>query len=1133
MMKYREIVEQLTTEQKLALAASLKSLASQDLAAAGVPQVRYSGPHRMNARCGYALPSYWAMANSWDTKLMSSATALLAARARAEGVGLLFTPEVRVRSDPYQRGMSEDPVLASSYARCIADAVSASGVMPCLSGCGLNAADVRALDKQPDERVLHEYFLPPFDAFLSHEAPAVSAAYTQQTGGYKEVNTKTIQNYLRRAGGDSFIISTAVGRDLWGQCLRTGNLLWSGDITVLRAAHENYLHMRDEVNKGGCSAEELENACACGEALEDSLLDEAADRAIAFAEACRRASVTSRAVTPPEDTAKRAAEESIVLLKNSYGILPLAAGSKLAVIGRVPTPFGGSAEAVFAAEAEQADYFRIVGTAAGYDMAGDRSDDLQEEALALADGCDTVLLFLGTDSGREDAMIANRRVKLPANQLSLLSALHARRKKVIVVLTGGIARDLSFDKQAAAVLLAPVDGMTCAAAIHGVLSGKVNPSGRLAATCYDDPDALYASQRLQKEADRYKIGVFMGYRRYDTAGIPVRYPFGFGLSYTTFEYSSLSVSGQNVSFTVKNAGKRAGAEVAQVYVGKPHSALVRPKKELKAFEKIYLAPGQSRRVTLTIDPKLLAVHTKDGDLVEGSEQGDYIVYVGASVSDIRLTARMRVSGRRPQRDNAAYSDYLPTYTNVLSGGYTFGDIRSKPKKGLGIRRLGFVLLPLGVAAEIAFVLLLLSGLLNGPDTLIHIISGVGAAVIAGLGVLFIAVGNKVNKKAGTKTPVIAKEKKMDDKKAQAPLPYEKLFEELIDVEENAAAAAEEQKKEAEERADTFRYFDPSDTLPLVCERFVTFAAQRGIALEKRAAERLFSAMLASRLVLIETTQQAACAKLTAIMSEFFGTSSYLDDYTGYAAADDMMFRTLNGGFREKTAAARALFDAAPRQGSIYLAALNGVAPEDIAAFFMPFSRYVNFPDDGNTVTLRESGQAENTFHISPNLWFMMVLKEGAALEQTDPYIAKIAAFVRLDVSPAEETERTDMEPLGYYQLIGLSRSARDNFALDEENGWKKIDRLEQYAAKHVAYTTDNKGWTRMEKFSSALLSCGAEQADVLDETVAVQLLLPILTASPIAGKEEDYDLLGTLDVICGEGSAPLCKRILTERIAAR
>lgn len=1121
MLKHTDILQKLTAEQKIALTASLKSLTEPQYAAAGIPALRYSGTHRANAAAGYPLPSFSAMANSWNERLVSDAASLLAESASAGGVNFMFTPDLRLKSDPYQRGLSEDAHLASVYAEAIAAAFRAGGVLPCLSGCALGDTDAEFLDKEVNDRSLHEYFLRPFSSYANGKNNAISTSYTSPQGSYKDVNTVKINEWLHKNEGGA-VVCTGADKRLYATALRGGNLLWSGEAAALGEAYKNYVRLQEGVCRGECSVGELEDAVNCGRAISEAALDDAADRAIDFAFRCMEAGRSAEGMGAPEDTPLRAAEESIVLLKNQDGILPLKTGAKVAVIGRIPLPAGGSSEAEFARELASDGRYIPAGSAAGYDMAGDRSDDLLQQACLCADGADAVILFLGSDGHREEEMVVNRKVKLPANQLALAAALSKRGKKVVAVLSGELNTDMSFDKYASAVLVAPLGGKYCMRALLSVISGAVCPSGRLASTCYDDPDGLFERARAEKDAGRTKVGPFIGYLNYTTAGIRVRYPFGFGLSYTKFEYSSLTVSGTTVSFTVKNTGKREGCEVAQVYAGKKGGALPNAALRLVAFKKIKLRAGEAKNVTLTADVSVLSVFSGGKNVTEG---GVYSVMVGASSQDIRLAGNMRIQGANLKPSGESLSDYLQTYSNVLSRGYVFGSVRSVGQEGKKLMRGGITLAFICLAVALALLVFSIIGFVTvwRPGVEMAAFIAMFCLAAAGAGLWWLG---KRRRRAAERNAKVISEENMQDKKIHSAKPYERLFEELFDEEEDESQDAETASV-ASGDMEEFRNYNPSLTLSLACGRLASFAAERGIALGERNAAKIFSAFCASRLIILNGKSVALAKKLVGVLSEFFGSAAYIDEYSGYRSAEDMMFRSSADGFKEKSAIARAVFDSPASTKTIHIAALTDVVPGDISAFFMPFTRYVNFPAEGSTITLPSSGNAENTFRISPNLWFVFVCAEGANISATDPYIASVAAYLDIDLAATAEREnKAEADPFGYYQLTGSERTARENYALDEEKGWKRVDKLESYVKKHVAYSSDNKSWTRMEKYASVYLACGGEQQEALDCTVASKMMLPVL-ASPVTDGE-GYDLLSAIDNAFGEDGAPECKRVAND-----
>lgn len=335
----------------------------------------------------------------------------------------------------------------------------------------------------------------------------------------------------------------------------------------------------------------------------------------------------------------RAVAESMVLLKNNR-ILPLAEGTAVSVLG------GGYGD-LRAMEEE----FRITGKAAGYDPAKSRSDALIPTAVRSTNLSDVTVVFLYPDP-------AGRELSLPPNRIALLDALKKAKRKVVAVLCGDLPADMSFDYYADAVIAAPADGEFAGDVLAKVLRGKINPSGRLTRTLYDGADAYYKNFRRDRDAGRMNVGAFVGYRRYELENKKTRYPFGFGLSYTKFVYSQLEIGENEISFTLTNAGKVDGCEVAQIYLGAPSVSRVMPKKQLRAFRKVFLRAGESRRITVPFTAA--DYETFDDSLyAENVETGVYSIYVGSSSLDSSLRGKKAMNGVIRESLNDSNEDYFP------------------------------------------------------------------------------------------------------------------------------------------------------------------------------------------------------------------------------------------------------------------------------------------------------------------------------------------------------------------------------------------------------------------------------------------------------------------------------------------
>ncbi|MBR1891847.1 MAG: glycoside hydrolase family 3 C-terminal domain-containing protein, partial [Clostridia bacterium] len=285
-----------------------------------------------------------------------------------------------------------------------------------------------------------------------------------------------------------------------------------------------------------------------------------------------------------------------------------------------------------------------------------------KKAVALANQADVAIVFLGLDEVSEAEGLDREHIRINQNQIDLYKAVKATGKKVVVVLSCGSAVELGFLDDSDALLYACLGGQACADAVMNVLVGKVNPSGKLAETfpeSYGDcPTANYfPGKKLTVE---YREGMYVGYRYYEKAGVNVKYPFGFGLSYTKFEYSDLKINDDGVTFTIKNVGERDGAEVTQLYVGKKSTAIFRPEKELKGFAKTFIKAGESVKVTIPFDDKTFRYFNVRTDKWE-VEGGSYQLYVAASSNDVRLSGEITVNGTT---DVAPYDlSLLPSYVS--------------------------------------------------------------------------------------------------------------------------------------------------------------------------------------------------------------------------------------------------------------------------------------------------------------------------------------------------------------------------------------------------------------------------------------------------------------------------------------
>lgn len=646
-MKYRELIDKMTLEEKAGLTSGMDFWHTKPIPRLGIPSMLLSdGPHGLRkqewqsdhlgmhksvpATC---FPTAASLANSWDTDMIERLGRALGLEAASEGISVLLGPGCNIKRNPLCgrnfEYFSEDPYLSGKSAAALIRGVQSNGISACVKHFAANSQELRRMsnDSVVDERTLREIYLPSFEmAVKEGGVKCVMTSYNRLNGEYTNENTHLLQDILYGEWGYDGMVVTD-----WG-----GN----NDRVKALAAGDNL----EMPYSGGDTDRYVAQAVRDG-VISEELLDERVDKILDMVFTTRKAfDYKHYDKQEHHRLAAEFAEETAVLLKND-GILPLAGGS-VAVIGdfaKTPRYQGAGSSLVNstrvdnALDALRAEGVRIVGFEPGYRRGGERSSRLCAKACELAMRAETVLLFLGLDEGGEAEGIDRSDMRLPENQLELLTALSAVSRNIVVILSCGGAVEMPWQQRARAVVHGFLGGQAGATAMARLLTGKANFSGKLSETIplrYEDmPSAPYYPGR--EKTSEYREGLFVGYRYFDTAQKPVLYPFGYGLSYTQYRYSDLEISGDTVSFSVENTGKMSGAEVAQLYIAPKTNGTFRPTRELKGFVRITLAPKEKKRAEITLSDRSFALwSTKHGDWVV--EAGEYEILVGASSRDIRL-----------------------------------------------------------------------------------------------------------------------------------------------------------------------------------------------------------------------------------------------------------------------------------------------------------------------------------------------------------------------------------------------------------------------------------------------------------------------------------------------------------------
>ena len=658
-MKHQDILDQLTLEQKVALLSGRDVWSTYPFPQAGVPSMFLSdGPHGVRKQLGEGdhlglnasqpstcFPTAAGIANSWDPELATQAGRIIGKEAACLQVNVLLGPGLNIKRSPLGgrnfEYYSEDPYLSGKMAAAFIRGVQENGISACPKHFAANSQELLRMtcDSVVDERALRELYLTNFEIAVKEGHPkSIMSSYNKVNGTYANENAHLLTEILRDEWGfDGFVVTD------WGGCnSQTEGLKAGSNLEMPGTIGDSDREVLASLKEGRITETEIDLRV-------DQLLDVILSTAKATQEGKKEFDQQAH-----HDAARVTAAQTAVLLKNQDGILPLAAGTRVAVIGDMalePRYQGAGSSLVNPTKLDKPlDCLKksgldVVGHAQGYLRSGKQDQALQQAAVQLASTADVVLLYLGLPEIFESEGMDRSHMHLPENQNQLVQAVAAVNPNVVVVLSGGSPVELPWLSQCKGLIHGYLGGQAGAGAMADLLTGKINPSGKLAETypiTYEDTPNCNCFPGRELTAE-YRESIFVGYRYYLSAQKPVCFPFGYGLSYTTFQYSDLSVSDQEVTFTLTNTGDRAGAEVAQLYVALPNSKIFRAARELKGFAKVFLQPGESRQVTIPLDDKAFRYFNVKTNRWE-VESGRYQLMVAASAEDVRLTGEVEVKG---------------------------------------------------------------------------------------------------------------------------------------------------------------------------------------------------------------------------------------------------------------------------------------------------------------------------------------------------------------------------------------------------------------------------------------------------------------------------------------------------------
>jgi beta-glucosidase len=686
----KELINEMTLEEKAGLCSGFDFWNTKAVERLGIPSIMMTdGPHGLRKQEGDSdhlginksvpstcFPSAAGLACSWDNEIVNKVGAAIGEECQAENVAIVLGPGTNIKRSPLCgrnfEYFSEDPFLSSKLSASFIKGVQSLGVGTSLKHFAVNNQEYKrmSIDALVDERTLREIYLASFEEAVKDGKPwTVMAAYNKVNGDYCSENKKLLTDVLKDEWGfEGFVVSD------WGAVNERDLGLAAG------------LEL-EMPSTGGIGDHKIIEAVKSGK-LSEQVLDDAVERILNIVYKVVENNQENSVYSKEEHhaLAREAARESMVLLKNKGNILPIKNVESVAIIGafsKKPRYQGGGSshinptmvDNIYDEMVKVAGINTILTYSDGYVLESDEvNESLIEEAVEVAKQSKVAVIFAGLPERYESEGFDRKHLNIPENHRLLIERIAAVQSNVIVVLSNGAPIEMPWLDKVGAVLEGYLGGQALGGAIADLLFGIVSPSGKLAETF---PKKLahnpsYLNFPGDGETVEYREGIFVGYRHYDTRDVEPLFPFGYGLSYTSFEYSDLTVDKKkmkddetiSVTVKIKNTGSMAGKEVVQLYVKDVESTIPRPEKELKAFAKVSLHPGEEKTVSFDLAKRAFAyynVKLKDWHV----ETGAFEILVGKSSRDILLKETVEVES-------------TVLIKKVLTRNSTFGDLMEHP-----------------------------------------------------------------------------------------------------------------------------------------------------------------------------------------------------------------------------------------------------------------------------------------------------------------------------------------------------------------------------------------------------------------------------------------------------------------------
>ena len=1091
MLNVKELINTLSIKEKVIMLTNLNNLKKYE----NLPSLNFKDLHELTGNDVFDLSN---VSTSWDKSIVENTAVYTGQYARQSNVEVLMINPAKVsHSSTSGKGssVSEDPYLSGKMISTFINGIQ-NNVPVALQGMSFDKSMTSCIDEEVTERTIKEFHLRPFEMAIKEGSPKFVFTTNEEFFVHKnDINNDIVNPYLFKGiNYKNIVVNQKFDKN---EFISNKVLALQGDYQELLNLVEKYVANKEKLDNGEITLEAFNELLQTNQIIDVEIIDKLLEELLSY----KNDYENSFSIDEIEyhNILRRNVENSAVLMKNEYKTLPMSPKTTITIIG--DKTFDICSNNIQST-------FKNINYVVGYNSLHYKNKDYAKRALKNAKKSEVVVVLLKNDSSS---------YCLNETQISILEKLSKMDVKVVGVLINNNVVDTSFDKYCDALLQAHVTKNGELEGLLNILCGIINPSGKLTHTFNYDPAVFVTNRENKRKTSKQKIGQFIGYRYFDSSYSRVNYPFGFGLNYTTFECSSLEIHDNYVALNVTNTGNVAGSEVIQLYVGKEGSNIVRVKRELKGFVKVFLQPGETKSVVIDFDENTFTYFNEATSKFE-VEGGKYNIYVGTSIENILLEGVIRkYETVAPLADNDKTENYVDMNSNIISGKYTlYGNEKPRDKKkhsGVTIRIAALV------AIEILFVIAIVVAIISKVNKSLFYLAMVFSLLLINA---FMIIDIKAKKKNYEKYLADLED---DTVSTDKELPFEQLF-----IEKTERTVVQQKKETANEEEDLLPYYDNSLTINQVAKELVTYVNERGVALSEHDASLVLSAMSSSNIILIKDSNSEALSQFIEVISKYFGHQTSFDEINENieTSTEDLMWKVDENGQYIKTQLLRSLMHSNEKKHNVTLAALRNVDLTNVDSFFNEFIESVEHKTKKYYVGVsnKDGSFADGSIQLKNNVWYFLALKDDSNIENISDKLARNSSVITLSLKPSVASDEfTETKFINYYQFIKFVNDLKGDKIISEDN-FKKIDSLEEYINKVSPFYLGNKAFLNFEKFMCIYLTLNSDELEALDNTLASKVL-PIVS-SHIKSKEltEDSSLIERLEKIFGEDNITVSTRML-------